>query len=149
MKALTICQPYAEMIANHEKPIENRTWPTSYRGPLAIHAGKSRAWLPDLPHDQLKATSAPPATREDGWQPIQYLVKKLRDRAIALNSMYATVTASDAVHAMRDAADLLESQAAPPRREDICCCREHHRHRGRCLQCPTHGLPAPPRREER
>ena len=34
-------------------------------------------------------------------------------------------------------------------REDICCCREHHRHNGRCLQCPTHGLPAPPRREER
>lgn len=45
MKALTICQPYAEMIANHEKTIENRTWATDYRGPLAIHAGKSRAWL--------------------------------------------------------------------------------------------------------
>jgi hypothetical protein len=47
MKALTICQPYAELIARGEKPIENRTWPTSYRGPLAIHAGKSRAWLED------------------------------------------------------------------------------------------------------
>jgi hypothetical protein len=47
MKALTICQPYAEMIAAHEKPIENRTWPTSYRGLIAIHAGKSRAWLED------------------------------------------------------------------------------------------------------
>lgn len=45
MKALTICQPYAEMIARGEKIIENRTWPTSYRGPLAIHAGKSRDWL--------------------------------------------------------------------------------------------------------
>ncbi len=47
MKALTICQPYAELIARGEKPIENRTWPTSYRGPLAIHAGKSRDWLDD------------------------------------------------------------------------------------------------------
>jgi hypothetical protein len=47
MKALTICQPYADMIAKGEKPIENRTWPTAYRGPLAIHAGKSRAWLDD------------------------------------------------------------------------------------------------------
>lgn len=47
MKALTICQPYAELIMRGEKPIENRTWPTSYRGPLAIHAGKSRAWLDD------------------------------------------------------------------------------------------------------
>jgi hypothetical protein len=47
MKALTICQPYAELIARGDKPIENRTWPTSYRGQLAIHAGKSRAWLGD------------------------------------------------------------------------------------------------------
>ena len=45
MKALTICQPYAELIARGEKEIENRTWATSYRGPLAIHAGKSKAWL--------------------------------------------------------------------------------------------------------
>lgn len=47
MKALTICQPYAELIARGDKPIENRTWPTHYRGPLLIHAGKSRAWLGD------------------------------------------------------------------------------------------------------
>ena len=45
MKALTICQPYAELIALLEKPVENRTWTTDYRGPLAIHAGKSRDWL--------------------------------------------------------------------------------------------------------
>jgi len=45
VKALTICQPYAEMILQGEKTTENRTWPTLYRGPLAIHAGKSRAWL--------------------------------------------------------------------------------------------------------
>ena len=45
MKALTICQPYAHFIAVGAKPIENRTWPTAYRGPLAIHAGKSRKWL--------------------------------------------------------------------------------------------------------
>ena len=47
MKALTICQPYAEQIARGEKILENRTWPTSYRGPLAIHAGKSRSWMED------------------------------------------------------------------------------------------------------
>jgi len=44
-KALTICQPYAELIACGDKPIENRRWPTSYRGPLLIHAGKSREWM--------------------------------------------------------------------------------------------------------
>lgn len=49
MKALTICQPYAHLIRIGEKRVENRTWDTRYRGPLAIHAGKSRAWL--RPHD--------------------------------------------------------------------------------------------------
>lgn len=47
MRALTVCQPYAELIARGDKPIENRTWATTYRGPLAIHAGKSREWLDD------------------------------------------------------------------------------------------------------
>lgn len=42
MKALTIQQPYAALIATGVKPIENRTWATSYRGPLLIHAGKSQ-----------------------------------------------------------------------------------------------------------
>ncbi len=45
MKALTVCQPYALLIAAREKTVENRTWRTAYRGPLLIHAGKSRAWL--------------------------------------------------------------------------------------------------------
>ena len=45
MKALTICQPYAQLIVRGEKRVENREWPTRYRGPLAIHAGVSREWL--------------------------------------------------------------------------------------------------------
>lgn len=47
MKALTICQPFAHLISIGDKRVENRTWPTYYRGKLAIHAGKSRAWLDD------------------------------------------------------------------------------------------------------
>jgi hypothetical protein len=45
MRALTICQPYAELIMRREKLVENRNWGTHYRGALLIHAGKSRAWL--------------------------------------------------------------------------------------------------------
>lgn len=45
MKALTICQPYAELIARGIKRVENRTWATPYRGPLLIHAGKNTDWL--------------------------------------------------------------------------------------------------------
>lgn len=45
MKALTISQPYASLIADGEKWIENRTWSTNYRGPLAIHAGLGSRYL--------------------------------------------------------------------------------------------------------
>ena len=45
MKALTIFQPYAELIMRGDKPVENRRWYRHYRGPLLIHAGKSRDWL--------------------------------------------------------------------------------------------------------
>jgi len=50
MKALTICQPFAHLImlpetSSGHKRIENRSWPTKYRGPLLIHAGKARSWL--------------------------------------------------------------------------------------------------------
>ena len=53
MRALTICQPYAELIRRGEKRVENRRWETSYRGLLLIHAGKSRQWL-DLSADGLR-----------------------------------------------------------------------------------------------
>lgn len=36
MKALSVKQPWANMIAAGEKTIETRTWRTNYRGPLLI-----------------------------------------------------------------------------------------------------------------
>ena len=45
MKALTISQPFASMIADGVKFVENRHWGTGYRGPLAIHAGKGTQYL--------------------------------------------------------------------------------------------------------
>lgn len=42
---LTICQPYAHMIASGEKLVENRRWATKYRGLLAIHAGVSTRFM--------------------------------------------------------------------------------------------------------
>ncbi len=38
MKALTVMQPWATLVALGAKRIETRSWSTSYRGPLAIHA---------------------------------------------------------------------------------------------------------------
>lgn len=40
MKAITIIQPWATLIALGEKRFETRSWPTKYRGEIAIHAGK-------------------------------------------------------------------------------------------------------------
>jgi len=47
MKALTIQQAWAWAIHARHKCVENRTWSTSYRGALAIHAGKGTSWLSD------------------------------------------------------------------------------------------------------
>jgi hypothetical protein len=41
MKALTLTQPWATLVAIGAKRIETRSWRTNYRGPLAIHAAKA------------------------------------------------------------------------------------------------------------
>lgn len=41
MKALTIRQPWASLIASRHKTIELRTWTTDYRGPLVVTAAKT------------------------------------------------------------------------------------------------------------
>ena len=41
MKAITIKQPFATLIAEGLKEYEFRTWKTKYRGDILIHAGKS------------------------------------------------------------------------------------------------------------
>src|SRR3990172_1448755 len=38
MKALTLTQPWANLVAIGVKHYETRSWNTNYRGPLAIHA---------------------------------------------------------------------------------------------------------------
>lgn len=39
MKALSIRQPWAFAIVGGWKPVENRDWPTKFRGRVLIHAG--------------------------------------------------------------------------------------------------------------
>lgn len=41
MKALSVKQPWASLIATGQKTIELRSWPTTYRGPLVIVASAS------------------------------------------------------------------------------------------------------------
>ncbi|MCE9567430.1 MAG: ASCH domain-containing protein [Planctomycetes bacterium] len=58
MKALSIRQPWAWLIANGYKPYENRSWNTKFRGEFLIHASQQfdragydwvRQAFPDLP----------------------------------------------------------------------------------------------------
>lgn len=41
MRTLSIRQPWAWLIVNGHKDVENREWSTDYRGPLLIHASKT------------------------------------------------------------------------------------------------------------
>lgn len=64
MKALTVRQPWCWAIARGFKTVENRTWATQYRGPLAIHA--SQAW--DTHPDAIRIVKD--TMRAQGIQPV-------------------------------------------------------------------------------
>lgn len=55
MKAITIWQPWASLLACGAKQYETRSWKTDYRGPIAIHAAKKdiHSILGDLPYDTI------------------------------------------------------------------------------------------------
>ena len=42
MKVLSIIEPWATLIKEKKKYIETRTWKTSYRGELYVHASKKK-----------------------------------------------------------------------------------------------------------
>lgn len=44
MRALTLWQPWASLVAVGAKRWETRSWRTSYRGPLLIHAARQPSW---------------------------------------------------------------------------------------------------------
>lgn len=55
MKAITLKQPWASMVAFGWKTIETRKWKTRHRGELLIVAGKGWVWLGST------------VSRADGW----------------------------------------------------------------------------------
>ena len=82
MKALSVRQPWASLIASGQKTIELRRWRTSYRGPLLIYASASKQGdgpkgvavavvdLIDIrpSHaDDARAACCEPAARELAW----------------------------------------------------------------------------------
>lgn len=54
-RALTLCQPWATLIAAGAKRIETRNWAPHYRGRLAIHAAKGLNGLKHDPYERVTA----------------------------------------------------------------------------------------------
>ena len=49
IRALSVTQPWVTLIMTGQKRVETRSWGTSYRGPLAVHAAKGfPSWARDL-----------------------------------------------------------------------------------------------------
>jgi hypothetical protein len=49
MRALSLTQPWAQAICDGKKRWETRSWPTNYRGEIAIHASKGfPRWAKDF-----------------------------------------------------------------------------------------------------
>lgn len=63
MKAITIWQPWASLLVSGRKRYETRSWATSYRGPIAIHAAKRPV---------RRTIDALTADRGDGWTTLDY-----------------------------------------------------------------------------
>jgi hypothetical protein len=64
MKALTLTQPWATLVAIGAKKIETRSWRTPYRGTLAIHAAKG------FPKWAKETCNEPEFARELGSDPL-------------------------------------------------------------------------------
>ena len=57
MRALSIRQPWAWLVVNGYKDIENRTWSTNFRGRIYVHAGQ-RTVDEDYPEQRQYITQA-------------------------------------------------------------------------------------------
>lgn len=66
MKALTIKQPWAELIIAGLKDVENRSRRTHFRGRFAVHAGLQRADFEDLDLDGMPKRLRKPV--EQAWE---------------------------------------------------------------------------------
>lgn len=66
MKALSLMEPWAALIAAGVKSIETRSWRTAYRGPLYIHASRAKVDQKD-PHIQRLLSLLPEGSLHPGF----------------------------------------------------------------------------------
>lgn len=89
MKAITLHQPWASLIAAGFKTVETRSWPTNHRGPIAIHAGRTSA------ADGIDAVIAALATQDCG--PVTDVLDAIYRMRYPLGAVVCTASIVDCV----------------------------------------------------
>lgn len=69
MRALTIRQPWASLIATGHKDVENRTRRTKHRGEIAIHGGLTVDWQAKIPTSEGRQALQALGGRQNVWEP--------------------------------------------------------------------------------
>lgn len=107
MKALTLTQPWATLVAKGDKHIETRSWSTTYRGPLAIHAAKGlpKSWR-ELRSDPFVETLLPlVGINASGAPNIDWLPRGAIVATCLLVDVVSTVAAESALNLVVDRGD--------------------------------------------
>lgn len=98
MKALTLTQPWASLVAVGAKRIETRSWSTSYRGLLLIHAAKG------MPREALEACYDDPiweALHEADVVPFTWLYRSELKAAFPLGAIVGVCDLRDCISTTR------------------------------------------------
>ena len=100
MKALSIKQPWASLIAHGIKDIENRTWATKFRGTIYIHVSGKKQFNVQLTDEQTKLAIPVLKTAFDGTMPFGAIIGTVDivDCVINHRSIWAEATETSAGH---------------------------------------------------
>lgn len=99
MKALTLHQPWASLVARGVKTIETRSWSTRHRGPLAIHAGSTWGthWLEWMSPDDWRCNALDETGVHLDEDSNGSTWVRAHRRGLPLGAVLATCTLSDIV----------------------------------------------------
>lgn len=112
IKALTLCQPWASLIALGEKRVETRGWSTTHRGPLLIHAAKTLA-DPVCNEDGLRElVAAEPFATALGRHGITVAEQLPRGEVVAVAHIAACLPTAELGTRMRGLPELADFKAA-------------------------------------
>jgi hypothetical protein len=107
MKALTLQQPWATLVAIGAKKIETRSWKTDYRGPLAIHVSKDNKYIHMRGKDYIC-----------GQEPFCSVLKTAAERLFREVGMSQRIMPLGAVIATCNLVDCFEIRGARPVKRD-------------------------------